>query len=84
MFLPVTGLNIKAGIFVEPAKISGNMFFESGLVQLGLSVDNILQVIALQQAFVDSLVVLVFPELYQSVFQILLCLQGRRTKPKHS
>ena len=60
------------------------MFFHGSLMQLGLPVNDVLQVFALQQAFVNSLEVLVFPKFDESILQILLGLQGGRTEPEHT
>ena len=54
----VTCLDVKAGVFVEPAQVSGDVLLESSLVMLGLPVNYVLQVITIEQAFVDFVITL--------------------------
>ena len=54
----VTCLDVKAGVFVEPAQVSGDVLLEPSLVVLGLPVNYVLQVITIEQAFVDFVITL--------------------------
>ena len=58
----VTSLDVEAGVLVKPAEVPGDVLLEGRLVQLGLPVHYVSQVITFEQAFVDFVIVLMLFE----------------------
>jgi|OM-RGC.v1.034111688 hypothetical protein len=58
----VTSLDVEAGVLVKPAEVPGDVLLEGRLVQLGLPVYYVSQVITFEQAFVDFVIVLMLFE----------------------
>ena len=58
----VTCLDVKPGVFVKPAQVSGDVLLEPSLMVLGFPVYNVLQVITFEQAFVDFVIALMLFE----------------------